>query len=103
MVSNSPAAMVTSAGAGLTCFPLTVMSILLVAGAEDVGLVTDDDDVADVADVGGVEGADVGADEARPVWEQDASTSVAVRQNAGVRHLRSRDNLAMRGSLGRFV
>jgi len=98
--------MLTIAGAGVTCLPLTVMSTRLLAGveAEGVGFVTLDDGVANAAEVGEMERpADVGVDDAAPVWEQDASAIAAVRPNAGARRRRSRGNLVIGGSLGRFV
>ena len=95
------------AGGGVTFLPVTVMSIRLIDGVEDV----EDEEGAEVCV--GVEGAEVcvgvegetdgSVDETVPVREQDATTSAALRPRAAIMH-RCRCVVSVTvGSLGRFV
>ena len=86
------------AGGGVTFLPVTVMSIRLIDGVEDV----EDEEGAEVC-VGVEDETDGSVDETGPVREQDATTSAALRPRAVIMH-RCRCVVSVTvGSLGRFV
>lgn len=85
-------------GWGVTFLPVTVMSILLIAGVDCVEVEADVDVCAGVGDeVDGLVGG-VGS-----VCEQDARTRAVLRPTAAVTYLRNWVVLVTVGSLGRFV
>jgi hypothetical protein len=84
--------MLTIVGWGVTFLPVTVMSILLIAGVDCARVCAGVE-----VEVDGFVGA-VGS-----VCEQDARTRAALRQRAAVTYLRNWVALVTVGSLGRFV
>jgi hypothetical protein len=114
MVSDSPTLMLTTAGVGVTCLPLTVMSIRRPAVVEGEGIpswrVVDDvmegetDGVMDEAAEGAVDkSADGAVEEAGLVVEQDASATAAVSETTPVRGFCRWVNLVTVRSLRRAV
>ena len=88
MVSDSPTAMLTVAGSGLTCLPVTVMSIRRTTDVGGGGLVGDAV-AASVAAPVVAAGSVVGATTGVSVCEQDVRTTAAVKERATVSGLRS--------------
>jgi len=94
----------TIVGWGVTFLPVTVMSILLIAGVDCAGVREGVEVEADV-DVGAGVGDEVDGvvNGVGSFCEQDARTRAALRPTAAVTYLRSWVVLVTVGSLGRFV
>ena len=103
-VSDSPTEMLTIVGWGVTFLPVTVMSILLIAGVDCAGVRAGVEVEADVDVCAGVgDEVDGVVDGVGSVCEQDARTRAVLRPTAAVTYLRSWVVLVTVGSLGRFV
>lgn len=88
----------------MTFLPVTVMSICLIEGVDgvEVRLTAGDEEGAEVCE--GVEAdADGSVDETGPAWEQDATTSAALRPRAAIKDPCCRVVFVTVGSLGGFV